>query len=402
MRTSWTEKIVSGLVVVVVTAALLAGIDYLAGRKLITLVNAQKSTRNSEQKYRIADPVFHHALAPSFKGQGSWADYTYAICTDSFGFKISCLQPPSDEKKFDIAFIGDSFTEGTGLTYEESFVGQIAAKIRPLKVANLGVASYSPSIYLTKVKKLLDDGFLFKELVVYVDISDIQDEAVNYQLENGVVRDKLSVEKDVPPPVGTVQKIKKWVRDNLPLTYVGFHALNHWNEKEVPKPKPAGYLDRNFQRGGWTYNPEMKGYGDMGVDGAIKQSVEMMTQLYDLLAQRGIKLSVGVYPWPVQILYDSENSRQVQIWRDFCKWRCSNFYNSFPIFFAMKMKYGADETIKKFFIPGDVHHTPEGAKLIAEDYLRSRCAQMTATSRVKGGSSAQDQGRTCDTLVLID
>lgn len=91
-----------------------------------------------------------------------WGPLKYRLCTDANGFKASCHAKSSDDKNFDIAFIGDSFTEGIGLPYEETFVGVIAQNMPTLKIANLGVSSYSPSIYLSKVKYLLDHGFFLK------------------------------------------------------------------------------------------------------------------------------------------------------------------------------------------------------------------------------------------------
>ena len=63
----------------------------------------------------------------------------------------------------------------------------IANKLPDLKIANLAVSSYSPSIYLTKVRYFLEKGITFKRLIVYLDISDIQDEVI-YLIENGKVK----------------------------------------------------------------------------------------------------------------------------------------------------------------------------------------------------------------------
>ena len=82
----------------------------------------------------------------------------------------------SNSKEFDIAFIGDSFTEGVGVNYEETFVGRITSQFNDLNIANLGVVSYSPSIYFTKLKYLLDNGYKFKRVIIYFDISDIYDD----------------------------------------------------------------------------------------------------------------------------------------------------------------------------------------------------------------------------------
>ena len=78
-----------------------------------------------------------------------------------------------------ILFIGDSFTEGVSLKYEDTFVGLIdsALKKEKIDVLNAARASYSTIIYWRKIKYLIEDiGLKFDEVVVFIDISDAQDE----------------------------------------------------------------------------------------------------------------------------------------------------------------------------------------------------------------------------------
>ena len=76
------------------------------------------------------------------------------------------------------------------MPYEQTFVGLIAEQMPEKKIANLGVMSYSPTIYYLRLIDFLDKGYTFKELVVYIDISDIQDEA-NYAIVDGRVVDTI-------------------------------------------------------------------------------------------------------------------------------------------------------------------------------------------------------------------
>ena len=48
---------------------------------------------------------------------------------------------------------------------------------------NAGVVSYSPIIYSRKIRSLLDEGFRCDHVVTLIDISDIQDDALVYQLD---------------------------------------------------------------------------------------------------------------------------------------------------------------------------------------------------------------------------
>lgn len=80
------------------------------------------------------------------------------------------------------------------MPYEESFAGRFAAKHPEYKVANLGVASYSPSIYFKKVEHLLSRGYTFRHVVVLPDISDIWDENKRYRMDpdTGYIQDRPS------------------------------------------------------------------------------------------------------------------------------------------------------------------------------------------------------------------
>ena len=57
----------------------------------------------------------------------------------------------------------------------------IIEKESKLKIANLAASSYSPIIYFFKTKELLNDGISFEHLIVFIDISDVQDEAEIYK-----------------------------------------------------------------------------------------------------------------------------------------------------------------------------------------------------------------------------
>lgn len=354
---------------VIATFFLFLLIDFLVGGYLLHC--SQRThlffSRCPQGLVRVSDSVYHHGLSKNFSGNDFWGPLKYQLCTDVNGFKTSCSNPDKSIKNFDIAFIGDSFTEGIGLNYEDTFVGQIAGRLPNLKIANLGVSSYSPSIYFAKVKHLLEQGVTFKELVVYIDISDIQDEAISYSLIDGVVLDKESHSNDAQE-INLFKRIFRW---SFPLTYTSLHIFKErFIVKEIGATS-ASYLSSQYTRSAWTYNPHSKGYG-VGVKSGIESSLKVMEDLNALLKGKNIKLSIGVYPWPAQLLYDKEESDQVRIWRNFCEGRCVSFFNSFESFFKLKEQFSAEEVIKSYFISGDIHHNNLGAKIIAEDFLRSR------------------------------
>ena len=87
---------------------------------------------------RISHKIFDHTFAPNKVFNDRWGEFRYKICTDDNGFRIKC--DGNSYKNFDIAFIGDSMTEGVA-AFENTYVGMIADEFPDLKIANLAVAS---------------------------------------------------------------------------------------------------------------------------------------------------------------------------------------------------------------------------------------------------------------------
>ena len=364
MRMSWIRSRAAkeSLIVLVVSIILLLLIDYFLGYAI--LKQAPISTRNNaERGIKIRHPVYHHTLSANYDGLGR-NQSEYRFCTNSDGLKSKC-GAVSDHKKIDIGFLGDSFTEGLGLPYEKTFVGLIAEKLPGKKIANLGAASYSPSIYYLKLKDFLKNGYTFNEVVVYIDISDIADEA-NYAIVDGKVVNTIGStgNRKLFPLVNFGLK---GLRDRLISAFGILHHDYHVDHLDLTD----AVYQRDFRRAAWTFDDSNEGYGELGVKGSIDKSIAIMQKLYDLCKTNNIKLSIGVYPWPSQILYDTEESNQVQIWRNFCTDKCTNFYNSFPTFFDLIKSTSKKEVINNNFFHGDMHFNENGNQIIAADFLKT-------------------------------
>jgi len=325
--------------------------------------------------FRVHVPVYSHSLAANFDGDDLWGERRYHIRTNALGFKDAVnrdVPPKSDRRR--VLFIGDSFTEGVALPYEQTFVGRFAAAFPDMDVLNAGVSSYAPSVYFMKIKSLLDAGLQFDEAIVYVDISDIQDEAIYYRYGPDGSLAWTNFEKECPSPEATlVIKPSWWARPSYMLEYFekarfmrrAIKDVRNLNVAELLKPGMSYGADRD--RSSWTYDPKATCYGAMGIEGGVAKAIENMDRLHALLSARGIPLSVGVYPWPQQLLYDQENSRQAQIWRDWCAAKCRKFFDHFPAFFAYKNAH--PNFLKDLFIWTDVHYNERGNDLLAQDLI---------------------------------
>ena len=358
--------------VIVINLALFAG--FLAIGDLL-LTHWKPPPANPEKEFQISDPLYSHSLRPSYSTDVAvWGNARFPVRTNSLGFRDGSVRTVSrkTDKARRMVLIGDSFTEGIGLAWEDTFVGMFARRAASFEVLNAGVLSYGPSVYFRKTAWLLDSGYTFDELVVYIDVSDIQDEAVVYHEDasgaivyDGYGIDYLATVADptwrLPAPAAgpdAPRGPKEWLRSHLAysnLLYSLVKAKIH-NQREPPKKLLRSY---------WTVDPNIPGYGELGVEGGIRKAMSYMDRLRALLAERGIALSVAVYPWPDQLEFDGENSRQVTIWRDWCQRSgCAHFIDHFPDFFTYKREH--PDWRQRLFIPGDVHHSRAASELIAQ------------------------------------
>ena len=342
-------------------------IDFFFGKKILDflyinniivsperIIAKEREFQEKEKTYRIKNEYFHHSLASNVKAQSTWPNSKpYLTCTDKFGFRISCIENNNEKKNNkNIVFIGDRVTEGLGLDYEKSFTGMFN-NYSENNIINMGVSSYSPIIYLKKIQYFVLKGLDIDHVVVFIDISDIDDEA-NYYYE---CEDSKNVCGYSWQNQSNINPIKK-KEENFLFPFYEKIKIETKNLKRKIKPKIYIYRE-NYQRSMWTYVE-----GTDEIKKGINNSIKHMTSLHSFLKAKNISLSVVVYPHPGQIIYDSKNSKQVKIWKKFCQNKCKNFINLFPTFFVEKPKLTSMEIIKKYYIKYDVHFNELGNKKI--------------------------------------
>ena len=140
----------------------------------------RKNFRDVDNSYAIKSDIFHHNFLANFKGLAGWGNVRYDFCTDGNGFRDNCSNQFNEIKEFDIGFIGDSFTEGLGVEYENSFVGIIENKITSefdnFTVLNAGLSTYSPIIYLSKLNYLIKKKIPITKVFVVICGGDLYDD----------------------------------------------------------------------------------------------------------------------------------------------------------------------------------------------------------------------------------
>lgn len=338
--------------------------------------------------FRIRDRHLHHNLAPGVAGRSTWGSSTVPFFTNALGFRddrVRGVEKRGDRSR--VLFIGDSFTEGVGLPWGETFVGRFAAAFPQVEVLNAGVSSYSMSMYWKKVAAFLEAGYAVDHVVIYIDISDVQDEVIyafdgagdivdsDIQVYRAArVGDRRYEQHRVAVPRGRWQTIGKavgaFLAPNFLVTrYVAerfkndrFGLVAHAAVQRPGLTVPDGALPP-LVSAYWTVEDLPEGYGPLGVEGALSKGLREMDELAALLRARGIGFSVGVYPWIDTLVYDKIDSRQVTVWRDWCRRNgCERFIDHFPDLFAEKTR---PDWQHRLYIDGDVHFNEAGNRLIA-------------------------------------
>ena len=141
---------------------------------------------------RSQDDLLHHKFNPLASAVTYWGTEKVTIHTNSLAMRDDSKRHVSLNKTTDygVLFLGDSFTEGQGVEFHDSFVGRVGASFSntSLEVLNAGVTSYSPINYKARLNGLLEKGLEIDEIFVFLDISDIED-SMAYKVEGTKIVD---------------------------------------------------------------------------------------------------------------------------------------------------------------------------------------------------------------------
>jgi hypothetical protein len=363
----------------IAVADVAAGVSYqlVTGHSwLYRDLHREAERRAIEREYRRAHPLYHHDLRKNVSVEGVvWGPLQYRVATDDLGFKTTARSRRYESPQRWLA-LGDSFVEGVGYAFRATAIGRLEDELG-LKIYNAGVASYSPVIYRRKLRYLLDDvGLKFERLLLFLDISDARDEMRFYRYADScdcVVARSTEIDgwfdgqADVGEPLSWASStgLKGWAERNTMLT---FRVLDYARGlargdgvSRYAMPAPLHPQSDRSDAVSWTYDP--RAYDALGRE-ALELMARSLDRIADLVRAHGVELSVVVYPWPQQVLFETDpaSSRQVTYWRDWCQKRDVDFVQLFEAF------HGTDRPgrVTRYFVPGDVHWNEEGHALVAD------------------------------------
>jgi hypothetical protein len=343
-----------------ITFILILGIDFFFGNKILKTIDPYiKETEFYDKRIRVWDNTFHHTFKRNVNMKSVGVDKNNRFCTNNFGFKSNCNFTKT--KKFKFGFLGDSFTEGIGLNYEDTFVG-IFEKKSGSEVANMGVSSYSPKLHLAKLNFFLNKGLTFDHVILFLDTSDYYDEAF-YHID----KNNLSV-------VHNKKELRRiWLKKNFPFTNYYFYVVKKIRKSPALKiktlPKNSKILfDESVERKTSWLNEDIKNYkiNSKTILEIHEETKFNINQIYQILKKRDIKFSLAIYPWPQNLLNKKNNYYYRNEWKNFCKARCDHFFDYFEDFNYHINTTGFEEVYRSYYIWNDIHFNKKGNILIAD------------------------------------
>jgi len=323
----------------------------------------------------IWHPYYHHALRPMYVADNRWGDLHTAYATNSLGFRdVTARAVPLQSGQKRLLLLGDSFTEGVGVPYAQSFAGRLGADLasRNIEVLNAGVSSYSPKLYFLKLQYLLDHEHLqIDSLMVFIDISDIQDEVEYARFSPGF-------------HTPLIRKIDIFLRRWSYIYhrhYTFFHHVGHdvltwvragWRRESREQAAATVQTQNDFyanfyeNRGRWQHDEKIfEAWGRQG----LQSAEDYMRRLAALCRERKIPLAIAVYPWPLDIQKGSLRNRQVTAWERFSAQEKIPFLNLFPEFVRPGQ---SEQVLREQYIERDVHWNARGHETVAQAIKRSR------------------------------
>ena len=364
------------------------GFDFSARRIYLAL--------EKKQGGRVADSVFDHGLRPNCAWRDRYGKYEAPYFSNSLGFRDSRIRDvPLTSARPRILLIGDSFTDGVGIAWENTFAGQLEQTLAlgGIEVLNAGCNSYTPILSKIKIRHLIEKvGLQFDQVFLFLDTSDVKDEL--FYEEDGQGRARLIPYGPFASEAGWGTKVEEWseISENwIEPNFVVLGALSRnlklWLRKATRKELGKRGLFTNQAPPIWMmkwedYDGPERAVIEAGVE-KLKQSIGELAQF---LRARGIPLTLVVYPYPFHVVQGNRDASVVKIWRSWCAEQGIFFLDLFPEFVGVG---SGSETVATYYLQGDCHWNEAGHQKVAATLLQKSEMLKLLTHPHAGSKTSQ-------------
>lgn len=348
---------------------LLLACDLLAGAILprpgVTAERLGGIRRDGARRY---DARYHHGFAPGVRFREQWGapGETYPIVTNQLGLRDADERDvPAKTSTRRVLFLGDSFVEGIGVPYEESFVGIVDRTLgrERYDVLGAGVSGASPKLYFYKLKYLLEDvGLKVDDVYVFIDTSDAHNEIEFEDWAPGT-----PPYREPPRPGRTWEAVRRWSY----LSDLAWQGVVRYRDRE--RLAAARRLDDEMYE---MFAPEVQARWGRRALGHLDDYVQ---RILDLCKARGVRPTLVIFPHPYHLEVSTRAPRWAGFWRTVAERNGAPLLDLFPAFLdaasvdagASPGQGGRPPSAGRLFIRGDIHWSAAGHQLVADQILRA-------------------------------
>jgi len=353
------------------------------GLALVVCLGVDFSVRRIYLKFenkpggRVADPVFDHGIRPNCAWKDRYGRYEAPYFSNSLGFRDSRIRDvslTSDHPR--ILLIGDSFTDGVGVPWEDTFAGQLEKALAPMgiEVLNAGCNSYTPILSRIKIRYLIEKvGLHFDQVFLFLDMSDLKDELFYEEDDQG--RARLIPYGPFASQAGWGTRVEEWseisenwIEPNFVVLGAVSRNLKLWLRKATRKELGKRGLFTNQAPPVWMLQwEEYDGPERPVITDGVEKLKRSIGDLSRFLRARGIPLTLVVYPYPFHVLRGDRDASVVKIWRPWCADQGISFLDLFPEFVGVG---AGPETVATYYLQDDCHWNAAGHRKVATTLLQ--------------------------------
>ena len=270
----------------------------------------------------------------------------YNVIYDDLGFRVGnktsqTLQLSNEENA--IIFLGDSFTEGNQVPYNETFVSLVSQKLGFPSI-NFGVTSYSPLIYNLQVENIVS-RFHANNVILQIFSNDFADDM--YYFNNAVFKDGKLIGIDGGPNNKLIRLARKsYVIRFLRKSQLLIKKILSEADSNVIKDNPTLAYEQNIN------------------DSQLQNTIEIIKLIKTNLDKQDKKLHVFLIP-----------SKSLSLNNNCCieDFLYSRFYTALEEAnintIDVKSFFETIDGQYKLFFEKDIHLTSLGHKLVANSII---------------------------------
>jgi len=334
-------------------------------------------------RYMTSDPVLHHRARPDLSTTVSGTPFS----TNSLGLRDREYASPKPLGTFRILMLGDSFTEGGGLSIDDTVARRVeralgARGCGSYEIVNGGTASYSPILEYLRLRQL---GPILRPdlLVLNFDMTDVHDDVIRTAtavldsrgLPLAVASDPIRETAVLLPPA------PRWLgpvgrRLNRLALYQTFLRSSAGQRLLGPVKMTPETLSAYGLLGDLEHDPMAitrdGDFPDLARGWALTE--RYLVGIRDLARAQHVPFVLVVYPHPHQVGPDEspEGRRMLGVGpglyasaRPFERLEALGHREGFPVVNLLRL-FRERRAEGPLFRATDIHHTPAGARVFAD------------------------------------